>query len=253
MAPAGIRQKPGDGVEAPNLDVALLDQEVPQVMVDVLVTELSQDASRQLGLDWEYVRGSLSAMLPVGEDGSAGEAIYRGVGTFDKSFFITLAALEEEGEANIRANPRVLARCGSDATINIRRTDNFFFDAGTDYQGKPVRARSDISADIILKITPQVLREGRIALAVDATVDSFIFGGRDELPDTTRRQTITDVVCGDGESVVIGGLTQEERTIKRQKTPLLGDLPLLGQLFRRTVRSTKQSNLVIFITPRLLQ
>jgi len=233
-------------------DVALLDQTVPQIMVDVLVTELSNDASRQLGMDWEYLRGSLSAVLPLVDNADPGQVIYRGVGTFDKSFFATLAALQEQGEANVRANPRVLARGGSQATISIRRTDNFFYDAGTDYQGHPVRARSDISADIILRITPQLLGSGRVAMQVDATVDSFIFGGRDELPDTTRRQAVTDVVCGDGETIVIGGLTQEEQTIKRQKTPLLGDLPLLGQLFRRSTRTTKQSTLVIFITPRLI-
>jgi type IV pilus assembly protein PilQ len=146
----------------------------------------------------------------------------------------------------------VLARGGLPATISIRRTDNFFYDAGTDYQGRPVRARSNISADIIVKITPQLLASGRIAMEVDATVDSFIFGGRDELPDTTRRQAVTDVVCGEGETIIIGGLTQEEQTIKRQKTPLLGDLPLLGQLFCHTVRNTRQSTLVIFITPRVL-
>jgi Tol biopolymer transport system component len=239
-------------LEAFRSDVGLLDQPVPQIMVDVLVTELSGEASRQLGLDWEYVRGSFSAVLPLVEGVNAGAAIYRGVGSFDKSFFATLAALEEQGEADVRANPRVLARGGSQATINIRRTDNFFYDAGTDYQGKPVRARSDISADIILRITPQLLASGRIAAEVDATVDSFIFGGRDELPDTTRRQAVTNVVCGDGEAIVIGGLTQEEETIKRQKTPILGDLPLLGQLFRRTMRTTKQSTLVIFITPHLV-
>jgi len=239
-------------MEALTGDVALLDREVPQIMVDVLVTELSRDASRQLGMDWEYIRGSLSLVLPLVEDTDPGQVIYRGVGTFDKSFFATLAALQEQGEANVRANPRVLARGGSQATINIRRTDNFFYDAGTDYQGHPVRARSDISADIILRITPQVLGSGRVAMQVDATVDSFIFGGRDELPDTTRRQAVTDVVCGDGETIVIGGLSQEEQTVKRQKTPLLGDIPLLGQLFRRTTRSTKESTLVIFITPRLI-
>jgi Tol biopolymer transport system component len=239
-------------LEAFRSDVDLLDRPVPQIMVDVLVTELSSDASRQLGLNWEYARGSFSAVLPLLGGAAAGEAIYRGVGSFDKSFFTTLALLAEQGQADVRANPRVLTRGGSQATINIRRTDNFFYDAGTDYQGRPVRARSDISADIILRITSQLLASGRIGVAVDATVDSFIFGGRDELPDTTRRQATTDVICGDGETIVIGGLTQGEETIKRQKTPVLGDLPLLGQLFRHTVRSTKQSTLVIFITPRLV-
>jgi Tol biopolymer transport system component len=247
-----VSSRDGEALAALKRDVELLDRPVPQIMVDVLVTELSNEASRRLGMDWEHIRGSLSLVLPLVEDTDPGQVIYRGVGSFDRSFFATLAALQEQGEANVRANPRVLARGGSQATINIRRTDNFFYDAGTDYQGHPVRARSDISADIILRITPDLLASGRIAMQVDATVDSFIFGGRDELPDTTRRQAVTDVVCGDGDSIVIGGLTQEEQTIKRQKTPLLGDLPLLGQLFRNTMRTSKQSTLVIFITPHLI-
>jgi len=192
-------------------DIALLDRPVPQVMVDVLVTELSRDASRQLGLDWEYAKKRWHAVLPLASAGDVGQVIYQGVGELDKTFFATLSALEEKGQANVRANPRVLARCGSLASINIRRTDNFFYDAGTDYQGHPVRTRSDISADIILKITPQLLGSDRIAMAVDATVDSFIFGGKNDLPDTTRRQAVTDVVCGNGETIVIGGLTQQER------------------------------------------
>jgi len=241
-----------DALAAIRRDVEALDRVVPEVMVDVLVTELSDEASRQLGMDWEYIRGSFSAVLPLAA-GTPEEVIFRGVGSFDKSFFATLSMLAERGLARVRANPRVLARCGSQATINIRRTDNFFFDSGTDFQGRSTRARSDISADTILRITPQLLASGRICLQIDASVDSFVFGGRDELPDTTRRQATMDVVCGDGETVVIGGLTQEEQTFKQRKTPLLGDLPLLGQLFRYTARSTKQSTLAILITPHLVR
>jgi hypothetical protein len=242
---------PDEGVLAAfQRDVTLLDQPVAQIMVDVLVTELSHDASRQLGLDWEHARGHWGATLPM-VFGDAGQVIYQGVGTLDKEFFGTLSALAENGEANVRSNPRVLARCGSQATINIRRTDNFLFEAGMDSYGRPVRSRSDISADIILKITPQFLASQRIALAVDATVDSFIFGAANDLPDTTRRQAVTDVVCGDGETIIIGGLTQTEQTRKVQKTPLLGDLPLIGSLFRHTTRSQRDTTLVIFITPRM--
>jgi Tol biopolymer transport system component len=236
-------------LEAFRRDVALLDQPVAQIMVDVLVTELSHDGGRQLGLDWEYARGHFGATLPT-VFGDAGQVIYQGVGTLDKAFFGTLSALAEKGEANVRSNPRVLARCGSPSTINIRRTDNFLFESGMDSLGRPVRSRSDISADIILKITPQCLGGERIALAVDATVDSFIFGAANDLPDTTRRQAVTDVVCGDGETIIIGGLTQTEETSKVSKTPLLGDLPIIGSLFRHTTRSQRDTTLVIFITPR---
>ena len=178
-----------------------------------------------------------------------GQIFYQGVGHLDRTFLATLYLLAQEGKANVRAAPRLLARCGSAAAINIRRTNNFFYVSGTDYQGHPVSTRSDVSADIVMKITPQVLASNRIAMAVDATVDSFIFSGTNDLPNTTRRQAVTDVVCEDGATLVIGGLAQEEQNTTLLKTPLLGDLPFLGQLFRQTVRTTKHTTLVIFITP----
>ncbi|HUT73468.1 MAG TPA: type II and III secretion system protein, partial [Armatimonadota bacterium] len=192
------------------------------------------------------------AFLPLGVLGGAGEIFYQGVGKLDKTFFSTLSLLESQGKAKVRANPRVLATSGTESTINIRRTDNFLFAAGTDYQGKPVLSRSDISADTILKITPVVLEGGRISLSIDATVDSFIFGAAGDLPDTTRRQASTKLFCDNDETVIIGGLTLEEETWRLDKTPLLGDLPLIGQFFRKTRRVQKSSDLAIFITPRIV-
>ena len=220
--------------------------------MDVLVTEMTRDGSRELGLDWEYAHKPFGALLPFGPLGTAGQIFYQGVGKLNKTFFSTLSLLETQGKAKVRANPRLLATSGTESTINIRRTHNFFFESGTDYQGHPVRTRSDISADTILKIKPVVLDGGRISLSIDATVDSFIFSAGAELPDTTRRQAVTKLFCEDGESVVIGGLTLEEDTWTRSKTPLLGDLPLIGHLFRHTRRLQKTTDLAIFITPRVV-
>jgi WD40 repeat protein len=242
--------------KAPNLqDLQLcleaIDNSVPLIMVNVLVTELSKDANRQLGLDWEFARHRFGGLLPLGEDTTPGSVFWQGVGRLDDEFLGTLSALAQQGEAAVRANPRVLATSGKEASITIRRTDFFLYTSGTDYYGRPVRSRSDISADTILKITPILLADGRISVKVDATVDSFTFVGRDDLPDTTRRQAVTEVICSDGDSIVIGGLTQQEQSKTVHKTPLLGDLPVLGQLFRHTQRQSRESTLVIFITPHL--
>lgn len=232
--------------------VTSLDNPVPHIMVDVLVTDLSKDANRELGLDWEFGKGRFGALLPFGLDlGTPGSIFYQGVGKLDRKFFTTLSLLTESGKATVRANPRVLATSGKEANITIRRTDFFLYASGTDYLGHPSFTRSDISADTVLKITPVLLGDGKISVRVDATVDSFTFARANDLPDTTRRQATTEVICGDGESIVIGGLTQQEAEVTYQKTPLLGDLPLLGQLFRHTQRRSRESTLVIFITPRL--
>ncbi len=240
-------------LEALRLEAAAIDQPVPHIMVDVLVTELSKDAGKQLGLDWEYAKGRFGALLPLGDLGvGPGSIFYQGVGKLDREFFTTLSLLTETGKACVRANPRVLAVSGKEALITLRRTDNFFYQSSTDLYGRPSLSRSDISADTVLKITPVLLGNGRISVRVDATVDSFTFARANDLPDLTRRQASTEPVCGDGESIVIGGLTQEESLVSVQKTPLLGDLPLIGSLFRHTQRRTRESTLTIFITPRLV-
>ena len=232
--------------------IASLDNPVPHIMVDVLVTDLSKDANRELGLDWEFGKGRFGALLPFGLDlGTPGSIFYQGVGKLDRKFFTTLSLLTESGKATVRANPRVLATSGKEAAITIRRTDFFLYASGIDYLGHPSYTRSDISADTVLKITPVLLGDGKISIRVDATVDSFTFARANDLPDTTRRQATTEVICGDGESIVIGGLTQQEAEVTYQKTPFLGDLPVLGQLFRHTQRRSRESTLVIFITPRL--
>ncbi|NIM04155.1 MAG: hypothetical protein GTN69_03050 [Armatimonadetes bacterium] len=242
--------------DAPNLEalrkcLTAVDRNVPHIMVDVLVTELSKEANKELGLDWEFARSRFGGMLPFGPESTPGYMLWQGVGQLDEKFIGTLSMLAQKGEATVRANPRVLATSGKEASITIRRTDFFLYTSGVDWEGRPVRSRSDISADTILKITPILLGDGRISVQVDATVDSFTFVGRDDLPDTTRRQAVTDVICSEGESIIIGGLTQQERATTLHKTPILGDLPLLGPLFRHTRDQSRESTLVMFITPRL--
>jgi type II secretory pathway component GspD/PulD (secretin) len=233
-------------------EVNALDRPVQRVMVDVLVTEMTKEGSKELGLDWEYSHGRFGGLLPLGPGSTAGQIFYQGVGQLNREFFSKLSLLETQGKANVRANPRLLATSGTESTINIRRTNNFFFASGVDSAGNPVLSRSDISADTVVKIKPVVLDGGRISLTIDATVDSFIFKSNSDLPDTTRRQAITKLFCADGESVVIGGLTLEEDTWNQSKTPVLGDLPILGGLFRHTNRLRKHSDMAIFITPRVV-
>jgi len=79
----------------------------------------------------------------------------------------------------------------------------------------------------------------------------FAFTATSSLPDVTARQATTSVVLKDGETIVIGGLVLKQETMARSKTPVLGDLPLLGALFRSNHRRVEENVLTILITPRL--
>jgi hypothetical protein len=230
--------------------VERLDTPAPQVTLDVLVTEMSRTAARDLGLDWTYAEGHVGARLPFGELG-LGEIFYRGFERLDREFFSVLSALEEEGEVKIRANPRLVALSRKTATMNIRRTKYYFYTQGYDQYGRPYLQQSDISADVTGKFTPQVLGDGNILLDIEVGVGNFTFTSASSLPDVTTRQTSTSVLVREGDTVMIGGLVLTQEATSVSKTPLLGDIPLVGQLFRARHHWLEENVLTIMVTPRL--
>ncbi|UCC69601.1 MAG: PD40 domain-containing protein [Armatimonadota bacterium] len=230
--------------------LAKIDTPAPQVTLDVLVMEMSKTASRELGLDWVHGEGHIGGRLPLGDLGP-GQLFYRGVETLDEEFFVSLNALEQKGAVSIRANPRLVALSGSAATMNVRRTKYYFYTQGYDQYGRPYLQQSDISADITGKVTPHVLGDGNILVEVEVGVGNFTFTSTSSLPDVTSRQASAHIMVREGETITIGGLILSQETSSTSKTPILGDLPLIGQLFRSTHRQSEENVLTILITPHL--
>ncbi len=228
--------------------LAAIDVPAPQVTLDVLATEMSKQASRDLGLDWSYAKGRFGAYLPIGDLG-LGQAVYQGVGKLDEEFFVALNALEEKGAATVYANPRLAAISGKSAELRIRRVKYYFYTQGYDAQGNPIIRQSDISADITGKITPRVVGDGHILIDIEVGVGNFIFTSASTLPDVTTRDVKANVAVNEGETIMIGGLVLRQQTRAVSKTPILGDIPLIGNLFRKSHWDTEETVLTIFITP----
>jgi Tol biopolymer transport system component len=265
---------PADVLAKVRRDLVLLDTDPPHVLVDLLAVELSEEANRDLGLDWTYTEGHFGFFQPVGSalqqyphdaqsyslerEGfpsgaidslttlpGVGQSFYQGVGTLPREFFIRLNTLVKDGEATILANPRTVALSGKESLINIRKTLNV--------SGRPIVKKSDISADTEGRITPTLLANGRIHLVVDIKVGSFTFTRDFGLPELTTRQSNTEVIVNEGDTIVIGGLRQQEMSRTVSKVPILGDLPLISPLFKREEEEVKSSVLTIFITPHIMQ
>ena len=138
------------------------------------------------------------------------------------------------------------------ATIQIRKTLNYFFNEGYDVSGRPIVKKSDISADTQGRITPTLLADGRISMAVSIKVGSFTFTPDAGLPEQVNRESTTTVTVREGQTLVIGGLRQQEMTEAVIKVPVLGDIPIIGLLFKKTQKVTRNSVLTLFITPHVL-
>jgi type IV pilus assembly protein PilQ len=246
----------------------LIDTPATQILVDLLAVELTDEATRELGLDWTYAKGRFGMFQPMGNairdlspdatlDGlttypGTGQFFYQGVGRLPEEFFVRLNALIKDGKGTILTNPRTVAVSGQEAMIQIRKTLNYFFNEGYDVSGRPIVKKSDISADTQGRITPTLLADGRISMAVSVKVGSFTFTPDAGLPEQVNRESTTMVVVREGQTLVIGGLRQQEMSEAVIKVPLLADVPLIGPLFRKTQKVARNSVLTLFITPHVL-
>jgi Tol biopolymer transport system component len=261
-------------------DLGLIDTLAPHILVDFLAVELSDEANRNLGLDWSYAEGHFGFFQPAGsavqkfphvgtdEDYRAGlpngaldslntlsgvgQSFYQGVGTLPSEFFIRLNTLVRDGQGTILANPRTVAMSGKKAMISIRKVLNYFFTEGFDVTGRPIIDKSDISADTLGEIVPTLLADGKIHLVVDVKVGTFTFTKDGGLPEQTIRQCKTEIDVRQGQTLVLGGLRQQEMSSSVTKVPILGDIPIISPLFKHEEKDVRHSVLTIFITPQVM-
>jgi len=155
----------------------------------------------------------------------------------------------EEGKATIRANPRVAALEGKEATIFVGQEKYYVIVTGPETY--PYRTLESIAAGVTLSLIPYVAENGDITVHIAPEVSDVTGEGLEGLPVITKRRAETTVRVKDGETIVIGGLVQEQETKILRRVPLLGYIPLVGILFRYYRPTKSQTEVVIFITPHL--
>lgn len=156
---------------------------------------------------------------------------------------LEISALEAEGRGKIVANPRLITANQKEA--HIEQGQERIFTTTVLGVGSVVTKKAVLG----LTVTPQITPDDRVIMDVFITKDSFV-SPLDPTIDT--KQIKTQVLLDNGETVIIGGIYQQEIRDGVIKVPILGDIPLLGYLFRRTERSDQRTELLIFLTPRLI-
>ena len=161
-----------------------------------------------------------------------------------------LTAAEDRGLLKILSRPRVVTQNNIQALV--RQGVRIPVVTAAQLGGPPTTAYVD--AFLRLQVQPQITSESTIFLNVDVENTTPNFGVQVAgNPELVTQQATTQVLVTDGGTVVIGGVIQTTDTISRQQVPLLGDVPLLGNLFKRKAVSTSTQELIFFITPRIIQ
>jgi type IV pilus assembly protein PilQ len=167
---------------------------------------------------------------------------------FDASFY----ALETKTKTKTLANPSVITIDGIEASINL--TEDYPYVSGRDDGGNATW--STVSIGPQLRITPRIGRDGIITLDLNLEASDFIEMVRsstgEEMPRSSKRQVVTNVRVRNGEPFVIGGLFSESHTNNRLRVPVLGQLPLLGELFTYRTITSRTTQAVMIVIPYIL-
>jgi len=161
---------------------------------------------------------------------------------------LELSALESSGEGEVIARPKVTTQDKVTAEIRSGVRIPYQSQAGGTAGGSTTEFEDAV---LSLQVTPQITPDGRINMQLEIRQDSVAAGGGD-IPAINTNTVSTTALVNNGETIVLGGVFREENTTTESKTPVLGDIPYVGRLFKRTSRESRRTELLIFITPKII-
>jgi general secretion pathway protein D len=243
-----------------------------QVLVEFQIIEASNDILEKIGVDWttlddavtNSVRGFGFTNLGARVEAASGDLEGLGVGMFKKvgdetKIGAILNLLKKYSGVNVLSTPHILTSNHQEATIVI--ADNVPYVKQSRVTEVDVATPTAIKTydfkdvGIELKVTPHVSQGGFVRLQIEASFTKLIEGAAglsSETPTTAQRKANTVISIMSGTTVVIGGLMRDDKENVERKVPLLGDLPLLGGLFKANKTRIQKTNLLLFITPHVL-
>ncbi len=246
-------------MEQVKLMIEELDIDPPQVLIQVLLAEITLDSSDEWGVDFNFAK-EVGATVVTGGYGLA-SAFVTGMGVPNiavagEDFNLLIRAMQSQGRLNVLSNPSIMTANNEEAQIQIGETvrlpESTSFEGGS--QQSSVEPE-DIG--VILKVTPSINPDGFVRMDINPEISSLSarttrISEDFESPIITRRKANTTVTIKDGQTVVIGGLISSRYERRDEKVPLLGDLPIFGPLFRAETTEQSNTELLIVLTPHVI-
>lgn len=263
--------------------ISQLDIRRAQVLVEAILAEISVNKARQLGVDWavfndeqvaaagildQSVIGGLGGALG-GQGGSAAalSLVRQGLNiaggrenSNGTTFGVLLRALSSDGDTNVLSTPSVVTMDNEEAEISVGQEVPFLTGSFSNAGGQvgavnPFQTIERRDVGLTLAITPQINAGDNIQLEIRQESSDVVAGGGGGAVDlvTNKRTLNTTVMVDDGDILVLGGLINDNVNQTEQKIPILGDIPLIGALFRSTSVNRDKQNLMIFIRPTILR
>lgn len=239
--------------------VERLDQPGRQVLISAIIAEVSRDDATSLGLRWssETINPNLpdnSVGVGVGADGTsnnfASSLFDTSVLNVNTDVNLLLQALSQKTDVSILSEPKVFTSDNQEAEFFDGQDIPFITDSQTTDNGTQNQSFDYRAVGIQLRVRPRITVRADVDLRVNVELSSInpgqtLFGGF----IVERRETTTQLIVQNGQTIVISGILRSEESEVLRKVPLLGDIPLLGYLFQSTDTQKTNTELLVFITP----
>lgn len=268
--------------------VDLLDVQVKQVMVEARIVRASTEFAKEMGVKWGIlsqgitnndhllVGGSDTTLwdlrtpeinsttgiptyeiqrpdnlnVDLGVENAAGRIAFGLISLSDFMLDLELSALQADGYGEVISTPKVLTADKQKATVESGVEVPY---QSTEGSGANATATTEFK-DVVLKldVTPSITPDGKVQMSLDISSDSI--AGVTPMGEyyLNKNRLNTNVLVENGETVVLGGIFEQETLNNQTKVPFLGDIPYLGRLFRKDVKSDNKRELLIFVTPRIV-
>ena len=239
-----------------------IDTAQPQVLIQVLLAEVTLDGSSDLGVEWKYNGSSSGYTYGTGTDfGVANQVQTLGgysAAVTGKDFSFMLRALKEQGRLEVLSRPQIVTADNKPASINIGQRVPLIDQSRLDAQNNLTTSFRYEDVGVNLTVTPKISSDGFVKMEI-GTTNSAISSSNVQInksstvPIINQRKANTTVSAQSGQTIIIGGLisTTDDRRVK--KMPWLGDIPYIGAMFRSTSVSRERKELLILLTPQVLE
>ncbi|WP_414154868.1 type II secretion system secretin GspD [Pseudomonas sp. BNK-43-a] len=287
---AGVRLEYEEGANAvvmvgPDSELAAyrniveqLDIRRAQVVVEAIIAEVSDSSAQELGVQWLFADEKFGAgIVNFGSNGvniasiagaaasgdnkelgkllSATTGATAGIGHFGGgfNFAMLINALKGKSGFNLLSTPTLLTLDNAEASILVGQEVPFVTGSVTQNNANPYQTIERKEVGVKLRIKPQVNSDNSVRLDIVQEVSSIADSRAASDVITNKREIKTKVMVDDNGLVILGGLISDESTTSNQRVPLLGDIPVLGRLFRSDSNRNVKQNLMVFIRPRIMR
>lgn len=237
-----------------------LDKSPQQVMIETIIVEATLDKTTKLGTEWSFLKSkALDGRAFV--DGTQNFGVKPATGTAQGSSFTITGAtynafinlLQTDNRFKVLSTPRIVTSNNVKSQINVSQKVPYVVSTQTNNNGVQTFNYQFLDVGIILDVTPRVTMNNMVAMDVTQTANELEGFTTFQAPIVNNRSAQATVSVEDGQTIVLGGIIRNTQRVNETKVPIVGDLPLIGNLFKNSSNQVVQTELMVFLTPHIIR